>query len=313
METHRYSVLIVDDQEATVAMLTDILKNDYNIYSASNGKDAISIAKKFLPNLILLDILMPDMDGYAVIAKLKKMDSTKEIPVIFITSLDGEHNEEKALVLGAADYITKPFGTEILKLRSQNQLKILEQINMIKRLSMHDQLTSLPNRHFFEEQVATEWRRALREKVPMSLMMIDIDHFKNYNDTHGHLQGDVALRVVAKAFSETLKRPGDFIARWGGEEFIVLLTNVDLQQAVFLAEKLRKKIESAEIPLLDNSGNTKLTVSIGVDSWKHSQTKSLDALIVSADNYLYTAKRNGRNQVCFDNSSIIPNTTSQEE
>jgi diguanylate cyclase (GGDEF)-like protein len=258
--------------------------------------DAIELAEKFSPDVILLDILMPEMDGYDVISQLKKRTKTDEIPVIFITGLTGAEEEEKGLSLGAVDYISKPFSPAIVKLRVRNQMQMLNQIRLIKYLSMMDQLTDLPNRRNFDNRLRMEWEHAIRNGVFISLLMIDIDFFKNYNDKYGHQQGDIALKTMADIFKHTLKRSVDFVARWGGEEFVILLPNTDLPGASGVAEIIRAKAEDTDIPYA--GGNTsRLTLSIGVNTIKPEHGSSLDGFISDADKALYIAKENGRNQV----------------
>jgi len=306
------SVLIVDDQETNITLLTKILGPEYTIYSAENGIDAIEAAEKHLPSVILLDILMFDMDGYAVISELKSSPKTKDIPVIFITSLDSDTDEEKGLSLGAADYITKPFSAAIVKLRIKNQIEMHDQLYTIEKLSKIDGLTELPNKRSFENRMNIEWARARREMMPISIMMIDVDFFKKYNDTYGHLQGDTALKAVADVFSETLRRPTDFAARWGGEEFAVILPNTNLDGALKIAEIIRKHTEDTEILCLDGS-ITKITVSIGINTKEvvtllknedgtrlpHEQSNLIKDFISEADKALYDAKNRGRNRVCY--------------
>ena len=298
MDKVKHSVLIVDDQEASIAVLNHILSQEYKVYTADNGEKGIEAAENYMPDVILLDILMNGMDGYAVITELKKSEKTKNIPVIFITSLSGDINEEKGLALGAADYISKPFSGAIVKLRVRNQIKIIEQLRTIERLSMLDQLTDLPNRRSFENRLNAEWGRALRENLPISILVIDVDRFKIYNDTYGHQQGDIALQAFAKIFTQALKRPSDFAARWGGEEFIVLLPNTDLNGALEIAEQIRKITEETEIPVLGGP-SASITVSIGVSVRSQGCAGTLDEFISGADSALYDAKKNGRNRVCY--------------
>jgi len=296
-EAKSNSVLIVDDEKSNIIALTHILSSEYTIYFAKNGTDAIELAEKFLPDVILLDILMPGMDGYDVISRLKKGNKTNEIPVIFITGLTGVEEEEKGLSLGAVDYISKPFSPAIVKLRVRSQMQMLNQIRLIKYLSMMDQLTDLPNRRNFDSRLRLEWEHAIRNGVYISLLMIDIDFFKNYNDKYGHQQGDIALKAIANIFKQTLKRSVDFAARWGGEEFVILLPNTNLNGALGIAEITRAK--AVEMDIVCTGGNTtRLTLSIGVNTVKPEQGSSLDGFISGADKALYVAKENGRNQVC---------------
>ena len=297
MDNIKHSILIIDDQETSIAVLKAMLSPEYIIFSAENGRDGIEAAKKNSPDIILLDVMMTDMDGYEVIAEIKKIDEIKKIPVVFITSLVGNTDEEKALALGAADYITKPFSPSIVKLRLKYQIKILTQLHAIEKFSLMDQLTEIPNRRSFDIQIKKEWARALREKTTFSILMIDLDYFKKYNDTYGHLQGDVVLKEIVKVFLKILKRPGDFAARWGGEEFVILLPCTDSMGAFEIAAQIRKGVENTDILLKDNTV-TKMTVSIGVNTHEYNQDVTVEEFVSNADKALYEAKNKGRNLVC---------------
>ena len=294
------SILVVDDSIQNIMTLTHMLNKDYVVYIAKDGHKAIELAKTHLPDIILLDIIMPGIDGYEVIIALKNDDKTRHIPVIFLTGLINVNDEEKGLALGAADYITKPFSAAIVKLRVKNQIKMLDQLHTIERLSMLDQLTEIPNRRSFDKQIKSEWGRAIREKTTIGVLAIDVDRFKIYNDTYGHQQGDVALQAIAKMLKSQLKRPGDFAARWGGEEFFVLLPNTNAPGAMGIAEQIRKATEEMIIPCA-NGEPTKMTISIGVNTKAPSSDSldSLDAFIAEADKALYAAKEIGRNRVCY--------------
>jgi len=290
------SLLIIDDEKVNLKILTHILSPEYTIYTATNGATGIKIAREYMPDLILLDILMPEMDGYETLSELKTFEKTRKIPVIFITGLDSEKDEEKGLALDAADYIIKPFSSLIVKLRVRSQIQMINQLRTIEYLSMHDQLTQLPNRRSFDERLSMEWNQAIREQTPISVLMTDLDKFKKFNDLYGHQQGDVVLQVVAKVLPQSLRRPGDFVARWGGEEFAVLLPNTPLCGALESAERIRSEVEKADIPCADGS-TLKITISIGVSSQMPTRDSSIVHLLSSADKALYDAKQAGRNSV----------------
>ncbi|MCL2101062.1 MAG: diguanylate cyclase [Fibromonadales bacterium] len=296
-QTKKNSVLIVDDDKANIVALTHILSLEYTVYAVKNGKDAIEKAKEHLPDVILLDILMPEMDGYEVLSMLKNNERTREIPVIFVTGLNDHESEEKGLSLGAADYINKPFSPTVVKLRIRNQIQMLNEIDMIRQLSITDQLTGISNRRNFDCRLQLEWNHALRNKTTLSILLADIDDFKTYNDTYGHLQGDAALQSVAKNIEQSLSRSIDFAARWGGEEFAVLLPSTDLTGALSVAERIRNNIECVEIPC-SNGSSTKLTVSIGVNTCAPKYINSIDDFVSKADKMLYCAKKAGKNKVC---------------
>jgi len=299
MDTKKHSILIVDDQVENIALLTKILSHDYNILAAKCGQDAVDTAVKFVPEIILLDVVMPEMDGYAVIAELKRRKKTQDIPVIFITGLSNADEEEKGLAMGAADYITKPFTPAIVKLRIDSQIKMLEQFRIIKHLSMIDQLTKLPNRRSFEDRMEADWRKAERGKTPISILIADVDMFNQYNEKHGRSQGDKALCSIARVFEDALTQSNAFAARWSGEEFIILLPNTDADGALEIAEKLRSCANKLVIP--DSSGaSTKITVSICVNTKTHGRSISMDDFIAEADSTLNDSKDKARNRIYFD-------------
>jgi diguanylate cyclase (GGDEF)-like protein len=296
-DSEKNSVLIVDDEKASIIALTHILGEEYTVFAAKKGKDAVALAKKHLPDVVLLDIIMPDMDGYEVLAAIKADEATRNIPVIFITGLGEAEEEEKGLKMGAADYINKPFSPAIVKLRVNNQMQMLNQIETIRYLSMTDQLTGIANRRNFDNRFRLEWNHANRSKAPLSLVFVDLDHFKTYNDTYGHLQGDVALQMTARTITQSLKRSSDFVARWGGEEFAVLLPGTCSRGAVDVAECIRHHIEEVSIPCTEK-GAESITASAGINTLVPDESLTMDDLISGADQALYAAKNNGRNCVC---------------
>ncbi|MDR0326615.1 MAG: diguanylate cyclase [Oscillospiraceae bacterium] len=296
-DLEKNSILIVDDEKLNLKVLLNILHTDYTIYTAKDGPTAIEMARENKPDLILLDIIMPEMTGYEVLTILKNGEDTRRVPVIFITGLDSKEEEEKGLAMEAADYIGKPFSPAIVKLRVRNQIQIVNQIRTIERLSRLDQLTGIPNRRSLDQQMVVDWGLSIREQLPLALLMMDVDKFKVYNDTYGHLQGDVVLQMVARTFAQALKRSGDFAARYGGEEFCVLLPNTDIEGALLIAEQIRKDVEDLIIPCSDGS-TTKVTISIGAHSLIPTKEDSIPGLIEKADQALYAAKESGRNRVC---------------
>jgi diguanylate cyclase (GGDEF)-like protein len=242
---------------------------------------------------------MDGMDGYAVIEVLKESEKTKEIPVIFVTTLDSIGDEAWGLSLGAADYITKPLSPAIVKLRIANQIKMLEQVRTIERLFMFDPLTDLPNRRNLVHRIKAEWDRTLRKNKPFSILIIDIDDFKSYNSVYGHEQGDAALQAIANILTGAFKNPNDFAARWGGEEFVLLLPGIGEDEAQKTAEYIRKSVEEMVVSI-HGGRETKVSVSIGLDThreWWDGAT--VDGFIKDAYTNLFEAKDNGGNQVCY--------------
>ncbi|MBF0119888.1 MAG: diguanylate cyclase [Desulfobacterales bacterium] len=296
----RHKILIVDDTPSNIKILSELLSEDYKIFFATNGEDAVSIAQSELPDLILLDIIMPGMDGYEVCRILKKEDSrTCRIPVIFITSLSQQEDEKKGLEVGAIDYVIKPFSLPIVKIRVKNHLDLKEYNDFLEDLSMRDGLTGIHNRRRFNDYLKQEWRRALRSKRPVAIIMIDIDLFKQYNDTYGHLEGDDCLRRVAEAMNSCLKRASDMIARYGGEEFACILPETDVNGAFSVAESLRQKVFGLSIPHISSTVSKFVTISSGVSAKVPTLNIFPEDIIKKADNLLYEAKRSGRNCIKY--------------
>jgi diguanylate cyclase (GGDEF)-like protein len=301
---HKYSILVVDDQETNIIMLTTILESEYTIFTADNGRSAIKAANKHLPDIILLDVLMTDMDGYEVIEELKASDITKDIPVIFVTSLDSTGDEARGLSLGAADYISKPFSSGIVKLRIKNQIKILEQLRTIEELLVYDYLTNLPNRRTLIQRIKKEWEKVVHYKKALSILVIDVDNFLCYNDTYGHEAGDLALKAVARILSKVSERPDDFAARWGGEEFVLLLPNIEINEVMNIAERILKAVENIELHV--SGAAAKLTASIGVNSLRDWQDGiAVDDFMKEAYAALYEAQEKGGNQVCYNHENTV--------
>jgi len=290
-----FTILIADDEKANLDILGSILSPIYNLIISRSGTRAFEFAKESQPDLIFLDVIMPDMTGFEVIKNLKESDGTIKIPVIFITGLSSAEDEEKGFNLGAVDYITKPFRKAIVKARVNTHIRIVDQMRTIEKIGLVDMLTKIANRRGFEERLKVEWNRALREKTPISILVMDIDKFKNYNDTYGHQQGDMALKTFADTASKSLMRGVDFAARWGGEEFVILLPGTNIDGAAEIAERVRKNIEAVVIPT-DDGTKTKITVSIGVNSIIPTTNSLTKDFIEKADQALYKAKETGRNR-----------------
>jgi len=290
-------ILVVDDEKMNIIALAQFLKPQYEIIVAVDGASALEAAEKHLPDLILLDIIMPDMNGFDVLIKLKNSATAMNIPVIFLTGLSNAGDEEKGLSLGAVDYITKPFNQSVVKARIKTQLKIVEYVHTIEKLCMLDALTGLSNRRGFDTRMDVEWGRAHREKKTLGLVMLDIDKFKIYNDTYGHPQGDILLQAVAEVISKTLNRPADFAARWGGEEFMILLPDTGLEGTVIIAEQIRLNIKNT-IVLCADGAKTSTTVSLGAVSIIPDDGDSPADFIAEVDKLLYAAKNSGRDRTC---------------
>jgi diguanylate cyclase (GGDEF)-like protein len=297
MENKKQIVLIVDDMAANIEVLNGVLGEDCEVIFATNGKDAVEIAADQLPDIILLDVVMPDMDGYEVCASLKANYRTQAIPVIFITAMNQEEEESKGLNAGGIDYITKPIRPSIVKARVRNHLELKRYRDHLQELSSLDGLTGIANRRKFDEYLDYEWRRARRNQTPIALLMTDIDNFKPYNDHYGHLAGDDCLKRVAAILKEIAHRPADLTARYGGEEFALLLPETDLAGGVRVAELLQQRMKIANIPQEFSDAAPYVTLSIGIGSTVPSDSQSSYQLIESADKCLYISKESGRNRI----------------
>lgn len=297
MDIKKQSVLIVDDMVSNIEILSGVLGSEYDVLFATSGKDALDIAHDQTPDLILLDVVMPDMDGYEVCAKLKADEKTRDIPVIFVTAMDQEEDESKGLNAGVIDYITKPVRSSIVKARVRNHLELKRYRDLLKELSTVDGLTGIPNRRRFDEVLESEWRRARRNQTPLSLLLMDIDFFKAYNDHYGHVAGDDCLRQLAKGLAEIVRRPADLVARYGGEEFVLLLPDTDADGAIWVANRVQEKVKHLNIPHVYSTVADHVTFSIGAATLVPTDNETLFDLIQCADKLLYAAKQNGRNRV----------------
>lgn len=293
----RPRILIVDDIPINTAILEQALADQYAICIANNGDDAIAKAMSLPPpDLILLDINMPGMDGYEILRKLQNDELTRKIPVIFITARTDTEDEEIGFELGAVDYIAKPFKIPVIQARVNNQIKIKQQSERLEQLAHLDCLTDIPNRRLFEEILQKEWQRARRSRKPLSVIFIDIDFFKKFNDRYGHAMGDECLMAVAKTLKQQLKRYSDFIARYGGEEFVAILPETDEAAALTLAEAMRAS--ATKIQLMDIvTPQRPITLSLGVSTVIPEKGMKSEDLVNAADQALYEAKTSGRNQV----------------
>jgi diguanylate cyclase (GGDEF)-like protein len=291
-------ILLIDDAPANLKVLINALKNaNYEILVATGGKTALEIAAYETPDLILLDIIMPEMNGYEVFAKLKANVTTKTIPVIFISARDEEEDETKGLELGAVDYISKPIKPLIVKARVKTHLELKRQRDILENLSTIDGLTGIPNRRRFDEFIEQEWHRAIRSHFPLSLIMMDIDYFKLFNDNYGHITGDECLKQVAQTLAKTIERKTDLVARYGGEEFVSVLPMTDAKGAVIMAKKFQRSILSLGIEHAYSDTADHITISLGIATIIPSKHTTHQVLIEMADKALYLAKVSGRNQL----------------
>lgn len=293
----KQTILVVDDMRSQALVLKQILQSEWSIKTAQTGLDALVIAAENpAPDLILLDVTMPKMDGYKVCLQLKSNNATQDIPIIFITALADQGNETFGLQLGAVDYIIKPLNAPIVRARVRNHLALQrarEELALknkeLEQLAIQDKLTGLYNRRKLDESLTQEITRAGRYDRPLSIIILDLDHFKEVNDTHGHPAGDAVLVETASRLHDVL-RTSDILGRWGGEEFLILCPETGLNAAVGLANRLRRNFTANEFPAVGH-----LTASFGVAA--HHTGDLPETLLARADTALYCAKNSGRNRV----------------
>jgi len=295
----RPCLLVVDDQPINIQTLYRIFSPDYQVLMATSGAKALELCRDDPPDLVLLDVVMPDMDGHEVCRQLQADHATRNIPVIFVTAHSEAAEETRGLAMGAVDFIAKPINPAVVRARVHTHVTLKRQADLLRRMVFIDGLTGVCNRRCFDEQLVTEWRRALRRTAPLALLMLDVDHFKRYNDRHGHQAGDDCLRRVAGAIRSGLRRPGDSVARYGGEEFTCLLPDTGLDGAMEVARRIAQQLRTLQLPHADAAELGGLvTLSIGVAAGVPQRHDDPARLLALADAQLYLAKRNGRARIC---------------
>ncbi len=296
----RAKVLIVDDDVATIRLIADALSREYDVLVAKTAREGLQQALNTQPDLILLDVVMPGIDGFALCRQLKSYDQIQKIPVIFVSALDAVDQQAKGFELGAVDYITKPVETPILRARVQTHTRLYRQTLQLESLAATDPLTNLANRRKFDEAMAREIERNHREQHALSLLITDIDNFKAYNDRYGHGRGDDCLVAVARLLCECARRGTDLVSRLGGEEFGIILSDTDIHGAEAIANKIRQRIAAADIAHADSQSGH-LSVSTGVVCVDFAALAAgvpdSRMLVDSADGALYDAKAQGRDGV----------------
>ncbi|WP_027184760.1 diguanylate cyclase [Desulfovibrio inopinatus] len=306
MHDEEYTILIVDDEYINRVALAELLTPYYRVILAKNGDQAMELATSAArPDLILLDVVMPEQSGYDVLRRLRNEERTKDIPVIFVTALSGDDDEEKGLLLGAVDYIVKPFRPAIVRARVRNHLHSVRMRKELEQLVNRDGLTEIANRRHFDIFLDKAWRHAQRSEEPLSVILLDVDHFKKYNDHYGHGAGDEALKKLAGVLESSVRRPYDLAARYGGEEFAVILPNTDALSAQGRAETIRTAIYNLHIDHVASPTNTVLTVSLGGATLPPLPSpNTIDTFLKRVDASLYDAKRNGRNTVAWNAETL---------
>lgn len=297
------TILAVDDSPENLDLIRSILEPFYTVKVALHGELALHIASTQHPDLILLDIMLDDINGYEVCHRLKSDDKTRDIPVIFLTAKRSEADEVHGFKIGGSDYITKPFSPAIVLARVKTQIQLKAKTDLLEKLASLDGLTEIPNRRAFDTAMERQFNQAKRTGIPLSLLILDIDWFKQFNDHYGHPSGDECLKRVASTLMRQTHRPEDLVARLGGEEFAILLPNTDSTGATLRAEQYREAVENLKIIHAANTPSPYVTLSVGVGTVVAQTSDNAGMLLHAADNALYQAKNQGRNRVCCFNLS----------
>jgi diguanylate cyclase (GGDEF)-like protein len=291
--------ILIVDSEPGIALLFQVMAQACDIRRVSSVAQVMEAARRTdqKPDLILLDIMAPSRKGLEICRQLKAEDATQSIPVIMIIDGDNVEDEVRALELGADDCITRPFRPNVVEARIRNQIRLKKKNDMLERYANQDGLTGLANRRCFDLALDAEWRRAIRDTQPLSLIMVDVDCFKQFNDLYGHREGDHCLRRVSKALAQELTRPGDVLARYGGEEFAAILPGTNIEGARWMGERLRNAVMALRIPQKRPDGARQVSISVGCASVRPSPNLACYSLLQTADEQLYVAKHSGRNCV----------------
>lgn len=309
-------LLVVDDDPSMVRLLSRLLTGMARIHFATSGEDALLQMRQNPPDLVLLDAEMPGLGGYETCRQIKADPALAHVPVIFVTAHTDTASETHALTIGAVDFIPKPLNPPVVQARVRTHLALKRQSDELRRLTATDALTGIANRRAFDDGLQLEWRRALRSHAPLSLLMVDVDYFKRFNDTYGHPAGDACLRAVARVLAGTARRAGDLVARYGGEEFALFLPATNASDAFRLGESLCQSVAALAIPHAASAVAAHVTVSVwvatlvlpcdGVEPPRaacHDCDQSArclaapQALLALADEALYAAKAAGRARV----------------
>ncbi|MBT0959839.1 diguanylate cyclase [Denitromonas iodatirespirans] len=294
----RATILIVDDIPSNIQTLAAVLKDDYTLYFATSGAKALELCLQRPPDLVLLDVMMPGMDGFELCRRIKSEPLTCDVPVIFVTARSDVEDETLGLEAGAIDFVGKPISPPIVRARVRNHLQLKRQADMLRKLSFRDGLTGIANRRAFDEALDRAWRRGARTGTPVSLILLDVDHFKAYNDFYGHQGGDDCLREMAQLMAARAGRPDDLTARYGGEEFACLLPGTDAEGALTVGHSIIDALAERRLPHAASPTAGWITVSVGIASRVPDTADAPATLLAAADAALYQAKAGGRNRLC---------------
>lgn len=291
----RARLLIVDDQPTNIRVLGEALQDLYELFFATRGAEALDLVERTPIDLVLLDVSMPDLDGFEVCRRMKANERVQSIPVIFVTAREDEEEEAKGFEVGGVDYITKPIRQSIVRARVKTHLELKAARDLVAQMALMDPLTGIANRRRLDNCLDYEWPRAVRNTQWISLGIIDVDFFKKYNDHYGHTKGDECLKAVAQALVHAARRPSDLVARYGGEEFAVVLPDTDATGMRNLMRSLLGRVRELNLAHVASGVAPFVTVSIGAVSLIPSIRQSAVDIIRQADELLYAVKADGRN------------------
>ena len=294
---NRAVILIVDDEVTNIEIMNAVLEDTYEICFATSGEQAIEVARTVLPDLILLDVMMPGIDGYGVCERIKSERLLADVPVIFTTGLTDQEAEVRGLSLGAIDYITKPIQPVVLRARVANHIELKRLRDQLAQMAVTDALTGLSNRRHLEETIKTEITDLAANKDWLSVILLDIDFFKSFNDTYGHPEGDRCLIMVASALTRAMHRSDNTVARYGGEEFACILPGADYDSAMRIAQGIKTQVQALNIPHSGSSISPFLTISMGVASAIAENDMTSSDWINHADQQLYLSKAGGPDMI----------------
>lgn len=294
---NRATILIVDDEVTNIEIMNAVLEDSYEICFATSGEQAIEVARQVLPDLILLDVMMPGIDGYDVCERIKSERLLADVPVIFTTGLTNQDAEVRGLSLGAIDYITKPIQPVVLRARVANHIELKRLRDQLAQMAVTDALTGLSNRRYLEEAIKNEVATVTQTKDWLSVILLDIDFFKSFNDTYGHPEGDRCLIMVASALTRAIRLSDNTVARYGGEEFTCVLPGMDFDTALKTAHDIKNQVQALNIPHSGSAISPFLTVSLGVASAQAQDGMTASDWINHADQQLYLSKAGGRDMI----------------
>ncbi|WP_240912394.1 diguanylate cyclase [Vibrio fluvialis] len=300
MTEPRFTVLVVDDQATNIQLIYQLLKNEYDVLMATTGQQAIVVCREHKPDLILMDVLMPDINGWETCKILKRDPDIATIPVIFVTALTDQDDENACWDAGAVDFLQKPINANTLKHRVRAHLTLKHQSDLLRSLAYVDGLTGISSRRHFDQYMEAQMGHAFRKQESLGVLLIDIDFFKQYNDRYGHIAGDDCLRQVAQSLKQSCLRSADMVARYGGEEFVLVLPDTNERGLERIAQRIKQQLEQEAIAHI-GSPTSLLTVSAGGAVYLPGELPDgAEAMLILADTMLYKAKAEGRNRSCIE-------------